>query len=272
MTVIEAILLGIIQGITEFLPISSDGHLELGKALLGIQSADNLMFVVLVHGATVLSIIILFWKDIFFLLKQLFRFRVNEHTRYIAKLAISMIPVGLVGVFLEDYVAALFGGKVILVGILLIINGFILLASNWRVKEYTNGKVSFSDALLIGIAQSVAVLPGISRSTCTISTALMLGVERTEAARFSLLMVIVPILGATMLKAKDLFEATGSASAATASGETALPYVVGFLAAFLTGLLACRWLVILVKRGKFSYFAYYCFAVGIAAVIWGLLR
>lgn len=272
MTTIEAVLLGIIQGITEFLPISSDGHLELGKALLNIQSADNLMFVVLVHGATVLSIIILFWKDILFLLKQLFSFRLNDHTKYIGKLVLSMIPVGLVGLFLEDYVAALFGGRVVLVGVLLILNGFILLASNWRLRPDGNREVSFGDAFLIGIAQSLAVLPGISRSTCTISTALMLGIEKTQAARFSLLMVIVPILGATLLKIKDLLELNNSASGnvSAVAEQPILPYAAGFLAAFLTGLLACKWLVALVKQGKFSYFAYYCFTVGTLALIWGL--
>lgn len=261
MTIIEALILGIVQGITEFLPISSDGHLELGKAMMNVQAADNLLFTVLVHGATVCSIIIVFWKDIVHLLRQLLRFEWNEDKQYIAKLALSMIPVGLVGLFLEKKLAALFSGNVLLVGILLIINGIILLASRITLRAPTQN-ISYADALLIGLAQSVAVLPGISRSTCTVSTALMLGIERTEAVRFSLLMVIVPILGATVLKAKDFLEAPASAN------EPIMPYIIGFFAAFLTGLLACNWLMTIVRKGKISYFAYYCFAVGLLAIIW----
>lgn len=263
MTLFEAVLLGIVQGITEFLPISSDGHLELGKALLGVQDADNLLFTILVHGATVLSIIIIFRKDIIHLIRQLFTFQWNDDTRYIAKLLLSMIPVGIVGVFFEDEVASLFNGNVSLVGILLIINGIILLLSQVRLRNKTEQSVSFSDALLIGAAQSIAVLPGISRSTCTISSALMLGIEKGQAARFSLLMVIVPILGATLLKIKDLLESP------TSIENNALPYLVGFIAAFVTGLLACQWLVSIVKRGKIAYFAIYCFIVGAIALYLG---
>ena len=266
MTLLEAAILGIVQGITEFLPISSDGHLELGKALLHIQGADNLVFTILVHGATVLSIITICRDDIAQLLRQLFRFTWNNDTRYIAKLLLSMIPVGLVGVLLKDQVESLFNGRVSLVGLLLIINGFILLLSNLRLRpEQPDRQVSYLDALLIGIAQSFAVLPGISRSTCTITTALALGIEKAQAARFSLLMVIIPILGATALQIKDLAEAP----AATATNNAYLPYIVGFLTAFASGLLACNWLIALVKRGKIAYFAIYCFAVGIIALILG---
>ncbi len=266
MTLFEAAILGIVQGITEFLPISSDGHLELGKALLNIQGADNLVFTILVHGATVLSIITVCRDDIAHLLRQLFRFTWNDDTRYIAKLFLSMIPVGLVGALLKDQVESLFNGRVSLVGLLLIVNGFILLLSNLRLRpEQPDRQVSYLDALLIGIAQSFAVLPGISRSTCTITTALALGIEKAQAARFSLLMVIIPILGATALQIKDLVEAP----AATATNNAYLPYIVGFLAAFASGLLACSWLIALVKRGKIAYFAIYCFVVGIIALILG---
>ncbi len=264
MTLFEAVLLGIVQGITEFLPISSDGHLELGKAFLHVQDADNLVFTILVHGATVLSIIAVCRHDIAHLFRQLGTFAWNDDTRYIAKLLLSMIPVGLVGVLLKDQVESLFNGRVSLVGLLLIANGIILLLSNLRLRDQQDRHVSFADALFIGIAQSFAVLPGISRSTCTISTALMLGIERAEAARFSLLMVIIPILGATLLQLKDLAE-----SPATTTNSQVMPYIAGFLAAFLSGLLACRWLIALVKRGKIAYFALYCFVVGIVALILG---
>lgn len=263
MTLFEAVLLGILQGITEFLPISSDGHLELGKAFLGIHDADNLMFTILVHGATVLSIIIIFRRDIIFLFRQLFAFTWNNDTRYIAKLLLSMIPVGLVGLFLKDDLETLFNGRVSLVGLFLIINGFILLLSPLRLRKNTDGQVSFLDALLIGLAQSLAVLPGISRSTCTITTSLVLGIEKAQAARFSLLMVIVPIVGATLLQVKDLLESP------VAIENNALPYVAGFIAAFITGLFACQWLVSIVKRGQIAYFAIYCFIVGAIALIWG---
>jgi undecaprenyl-diphosphatase len=263
MTLFEAVLLGIVQGITEFLPISSDGHLELGKAFLNIQDADNLLFTILVHGATVLSIIIIFRQDIIHLFRHLFSFQWNDDTRYIAKLLLSMIPIGIVGVFFEDKIAALFTGNVQLVGGLLIINGFILLLSQLRISQQKDRTVSFLDALLIGIAQCVAVLPGISRSTCTISTALVLGIEKKQAARFSLLMVIIPILGATLLKFKDFLEAP------TSTQDNALPYLVGFIAAFATGLLACQWLVTIVQRGKIAYFAIYCFVIGAIAVYLG---
>ncbi len=266
MSIIEAIILGIVQGLTEFLPVSSSGHIELGKAILGVEGAGDLTFSVLLHGATVLSIIVIFRKDLAELFSSLFSFEWNENTQYIAKLALSMIPIGLVGVFFKDELEALFSGRVALVGCCLILTGGILFLTTLERKE--RKEVTFKDAIIIGLAQAVAVLPGISRSGSTISTALALGVAREKATRFSFLMVLAPILGATLMEFKDLLEVSGSSN--VASGGLLLPYTLGFIAAFISGLLACKWMIRLVNQGKVIYFAYYCFAVGAIAILFGL--
>jgi len=264
MSILEAIILGIIQGLTEFLPVSSSGHIELGKAILGVEGAGDLTFSVLLHGATVLSIIVVFWKDLAELFRSLFSFEWNENTQYIAKLALSMIPVGLVAIFFKDDLEALFSGRVALVGFFLILTGCILFLTTLERKE--RKEVTFKDAVIIGLSQAVAVLPGISRSGSTISTALALGVAREKATRFSFLMVLAPILGATLLEFKDLL---GAESAGTEG--VLVPYVLGFVAAFISGLFACKWMIRLVNQGKVIYFAYYCFAVGAIAIAVGLL-
>ena len=262
MSELAAILLGILQGLTEFLPVSSSGHIELGKALLGVENMqDDVAFTVILHGATVLSIIVVFYKDILQLLKSFFSFSWNEETQYLAKLALSAIPVGLIGVLLEDYVEELFSGKIVMVGVLLIITGFILFLT--KLERPHTKEVGFMDALWIGLAQTVAILPGISRSGSTISTALALGIDKEKATRFSFLMVLAPILGATLLKFKDIAESPATSS-------NLLPYILGFIAAFVSGLFACRWMIDLVKNGKIIYFSYYCFAIGLLAIIWGL--
>ncbi len=263
MSWIEALILGIIQGLTEFLPVSSSGHLELGKQLLNIQTTDNLTFTVVVHGATVLSTIVVFRKTLMELISGLFQFKWNEETKYIAKIAVSMIPIAIVGVFFKDVVEELFNTDkiVLLVGCMLLITG-VLLAFTYYAKAKEKD-ISFKDAFIIGIAQTIAVLPGISRSGSTIATGLLLGDKRDQIARFSFLMVLAPILGENIL---DLLKN----EPATSNPIGAVPLIIGFIAAFISGLLACSAMINLVKKGKLIYFAIYCGIIGIAAILFGL--
>ncbi|WP_194776896.1 undecaprenyl-diphosphate phosphatase [Pararhodonellum marinum] len=264
MTLIEAIILGIVQGLTEFLPVSSSGHIELGSYILGVQAGDNMLFTIVVHAATALSTIVVFRKDIWAIFMDLFKFQWNAGTQFIAKIAVTLIPIGIVGVFFEEQIESFFGGKIIFVGSMLLITSLLLLFSHYVIKK--NGEVTFPKALLIGIAQTLAVLPGISRSGATISTALLLGVEKEEATRFSFLMVLVPILGASFLKVIKYIKAPELAESIPGSVLTA-----GFIAAFLAGLLACVWMIQIVKRGKLIYFSIYCAIVGIVAIVAGLI-
>lgn len=254
MSIFEALILGVVQGLTEFLPISSSGHLELGSYFMDISSGNNLLFAIIVHGATALSTIVVFRQDIFSLSKELLEFRWNEGTQYLSKLAISMIPVGIVGVLFEKEIELFFGGKIIFVAAMLCLTGLILLST--RLIKPKNGSITYSKAIIIGLAQAVAILPGISRSGATISTALLLGVDKEKAARFSFLMVLAPILGALLLKVKDLVE-----NPSIAGDLEIASLVVGFFAAFVSGLAACTWMLQIVKKGKLSYFAVYCFVV-----------
>jgi undecaprenyl-diphosphatase len=263
MTIIEAIILGIVQGLTEFLPVSSSGHIELGTVLLGVQSKDNLLFSVVVHSATALSTIVVFRQDIADLFRGLFQFQWNESVQYIAKLLISMIPVGLIGVFYKDQIEAFFGGDVLLVGFMLLLTATLLAMTYYSRKD--GGKVTYFKAIIIGMAQAIAILPGISRSGATIATALLIGVEKEKAARFSFLMVLIPIMGASLLEIKDFVEAPDQVS--SISGMALL---LGFIAAFVAGLLACKWMISIVKKGKLIYFAIYCFIVGVIAIITAL--
>ena len=260
---IEALILGIIQGLTEFLPVSSSGHLEIGKAILGIEATDSLMFTVVVHGATVLSTIVVFRNEIWDLIRGFFRFQMNEETHYIFKIAVSMIPVGIVGLFFKDEVEALFTGNLLLVGLMLILTA-ALLAFTYYAKA-RDKDISYKDAFIIGVAQAIAVIPGISRSGSTISTGLLLGNNKEKTARFSFLMVLVPIIGANI---KDLLD--GSMAASESISSTVL--IVGFLAAFISGLLACSWMINIVKKGKLIYFAVYCLIVGSVAVGYALMN
>jgi undecaprenyl-diphosphatase len=263
MTVWEAIFLGILQGLTEFLPVSSSGHLEIGKVLLGIQGADNLTFVVIVHGATVLSTIVVFRKDIDFIIRQLLKFRWNKETAFFFKILLSMIPVGIVGLFFEDDIEMLFEGRLMLVGFMLLITGGLLYLTKYSRKNTRD--INFKDAFIIGMAQMIAIMPGISRAGSTISTALILGVDKENATRFSFLMVLLPILGATLLKVKNIFEAPEAYTAEVPA------LVAGFLAAFIAGLTACSAMISIVKKGKISWFSFYCFLVGTIAIIAGYL-
>lgn len=259
MTWFEALILGIIQGLTEFLPVSSSGHLEIGSVLLGAQSSDNLLFAVVVHLATALATITVYRLEIRTIVKDIFKFEWNECTQFVAKILLSMLPVFIVGILWKDEIAALFIGNLILVGIMLLITGGLLLFANYKKDGIKS--VGFVPAFLIGLAQAFAVLPGISRSGSTIATALILGIERSKAARFSFLMVLIPILGASMLELKDYSENTAAHTIETSS------LLIGFLAAFFSGFLACKWMIKIVRKGKLTFFAAYCFIVGIIAII-----
>ncbi len=264
MSIFEAIILGLIQGLTEFLPVSSSGHLEIGKTLLGVNITESLGFTVVVHFATVLSTITVFFKEILQLISGLFRFKWNDETKFIAKLLLSSIPVLFVGLFFEDQVENLFDTKdhgLIIVGIALM-GTALLLGLTGFIKAGTK-KIPFRDAFIIGIAQAMAVIPGLSRSGSTIATGLLLGNDRSQMARFSFLMVLIPIIGATALM---LIEWANSGTGDTGAGVL----IAGFLASFISGYLACRWMINIVKKGKLVWFALYCAAVGIIAIIFSL--
>jgi len=258
MTEFQAFLLGLLQGLTEFLPVSSSGHLELGNHLLHINSGGNLRFDLTVHAATVLSTIVVFRKDILNLLTGGFRFKLNSETQYILKLLISAIPVGIIGFFFRKEVEEMFTGNLLLVGICLILTA-LLLALAYFKKGKQLKEISWIHAFIIGIVQAIAVLPGLSRSGSTIATGLLLGNNRKETARFSFLMVLIPVLGAFFL---DILSGDFSNEAKT--GIVTL--MIGFFAAFLTGVLACRWMIKIVSKGKLIYFAVYCLIIGLIAI------
>lgn len=262
MDALDAILLGIIQGFTEFLPVSSSGHLELGKAILGDNSVpeESLLFTVVLHFATALSTIVVFRKDIAEILKALLQFKWNEETQFIFKIGISMIPAVIVGLFFEEQLEAFFGGNIAFVGAMLIITAILLYFAD-KAKS-TEKPVSFKNAFIIGISQAIAMLPGISRSGATISTSVLLGNDKSKAARFSFLMVIPLIFGKI---AKDIL----SGDINTASTDFTV-MGLGFAAAFVCGLIACTWMISLVKKSKLSYFAIYCLVVGLVAIGVGL--
>ncbi len=263
MGLIEAIILGIIQGLTEFLPVSSSGHLELAKALFdqNLDPEKSMLFTVVVHLATVLSTIVVFRKELMEIIRGLLQFKWNEEFQFALKIVLSMIPAAFIGVVFNDEIEAFFDGKVVFVGAMLLLTGVLLFLAD-KAKN-TNKKVSFLDAVIIGVAQAIAILPGISRSGATISTSVLLGIDRERAARFSFLMVIPLILGKV---AKDILD-----NHFVMQTDTQLPYIVGFIAAFVTGIAACTWMIELVKKAKFMYFAIYCFVIGGAAIFWGML-
>jgi undecaprenyl-diphosphatase len=256
---IEAIVLGIIQGLTEFLPVSSSGHLELAKAIFGDTSVpeESLLFTVVVHFATALATVVVFRKEVATIFSGLFQFERNDEFRFSLSIILSMIPAALVGVFLDDLIETLFTGQILLVGSMLLVTGVLLLfANNTKAGD---GYVTNKSAVIIGISQAIAILPGISRSGATISTALLLGISRERAARFSFLMVVPLILGKM---AKDIMDGGFDL-------EAGLPISIflGFGAAFITGVWACKWMIEIVKRANLNYFALYCFAVGTIAIV-----
>ena len=254
-----ALFFGVVQGLTEFLPVSSSGHLQIFNELFHCGTGEeNMMFTVVVHAATVCSTIVAFRKEILALIAGLFRFKWNPETEYLAKIAISMIPIMVVGLFFKDYVESIFGSGILVVGICLMITAF-LLAFSYYAKPRQKESISFKDAFIIGLAQSIAVLPGLSRSGTTISTGLLLGDKREHVAKFSFLMVLVPILGEAFL------ELISGEMGATSMPVSSL--VIGFIAAFVSGYMACTWMIRLVAKGKLIYFAYYCLIVGLTIVL-----
>ena len=256
---LDSFILGIIQGLTEFLPVSSSGHLEIGKALLGNKSIpkDSMIFTVVLHFATALSTIVVFRKDIFEIFSDLLKFDWNHNTKFIIKILFSMIPAILIGLIFEVQLERLFSGEIILVGIMLIITSLLLVLAD-RAKE-TNKNVQYKNSIIIGISQAIAILPGISRSGATISTAVLLGIDKTKAARFSFLMVIPLIFGKII---KDVF----SGELIYDSSEFSNIFI-GFLSAFISGLFACTWMIKLVKNSQLKYFAIYCALAGLLAIL-----
>lgn len=253
----EAIILGIVQGLTEFLPVSSSGHLELGKFLFGIDAESNFYFTLAVHGATVLSTLAVFWKDILKLFGGLFKFKMNEETTYILKILVSMVPVGIAGFFMKDIVENFFTGNMTVLGIQFIFTA-LLLVLPYFIKSKERA-ISYSDAFIIGIAQAFAVLPAISRSGATIATGLMLGNRKEEIARFSFLMVLIPIMGANFV------EAVSSEVVADSTGFGVI--AMGFIAAFISGYYACKWMISLVKNSRLIWFAIYCLIIGLISIL-----
>lgn len=263
----EALILGVIQGLTEFLPVSSSGHLEIGQALLGTAGEENLTFAIVVHAATVLSTLVILWKEVARLFRGTFTTtKWNAEKDYVAKIFLSMVPVFIIGMFFKDEVEGFFGNGLLIVGICLIITALLLWLSEFLTKRmHREGhEVTYRDAFIIGCAQAIAVLPGLSRSGTTIATGLLCGVKKESVAQFSFLMVLIPILGEAFLSLLELLQN----DLQTTIGW--LPLTVGFVAAFATGCLACRFMINIVRRQKLIYFAIYCLCAGIFAIVYGL--
>jgi len=265
MSSLQALILGLIQGLTEFLPVSSSGHLAIGRELLGVGVAEDLSFEVTVHAATVLATIIVFRKQIADLVAGLFKFKYNDQTDYIFKIAVSMVPVFVVGVFFKDAVEALFSSLAVVGGALLLTALLLWFSDKTNTATPLNearGGISYRQAFIVGIGQALAVIPGLSRSGTTISTGLLCGVKRDAMAQFSFLMVLIPILGEAFL---DLVGGDFSASSVGVA-----PLVVGFLSAFVSGLFACKVMIALVKKASLRWFALYCALVGATVLVWTL--
>lgn len=273
---LDALILGIVQGLSEYLPISSSGHLEIFREILGINlpNEDILEFDVMLHAATVLSTLVVLWNEFFPLCRSFFTIKRDDNFYYVCKILISCIPVAVVGLFFKDTVESFFGGNLTTVGICLCITAALLaFAYFFRTKpEETNNltgrvyrprDITWLDAFVIGIAQSIAVLPGLSRSGTTIATGILLGDKREKVASFSFLMVIIPILGETLLNIKDMIS-----EPAASSNVGMLPLTIGFIASFVVGCLACKWMLNIVKKGKLVWFAVYCVIMGIICICW----
>ena len=255
----EAMVLGLIQGLTEFLPVSSSGHLEIAKSLFGVNPEASFYFTVAVHGATVLSTIVVFWREIVTLARGTLKFRMNDETSYVLKIVVSMIPVGIAGLLLKDPIERMFNGNMVFVGFMLLITSLLLAGAHFIRKR--NRTITYLDAFIIGIAQAFAVIPGISRSGATIATGLIIGNSKDRIARFSFLMVLVPVIAANLLEIL-----TGEINNDSSGAGIIL---IGFFAAFFSGYLACRWMVELVKHSKLIWFSVYCVIIGLLAVLLG---
>jgi len=262
---LQALLLGIVQGLTEYLPVSSSGHLAIGSYLFGADSEQNLTFIVAVHVATVLSTFVVLWSEIEWILKGVFKCEMNEETKYMLNIVVSMIPIGIVGVFFKDTVEEIFGSGLLIVGCMLMVTA-LLLTFTYYYKPRQKEHISLRDALIIGVAQAFAVMPGLSRSGSTIATGLLLGNKKESLAKFSFLMVIPPILGEALLDVVKMVKGEEMA------GDIGMmPLVVGFIAAFVSGCVACKWMINIVKRGKLVYFGIYCAVVGAVTIACSLI-
>lgn len=260
MTIVESIILGAVQGLTEFLPVSSSGHLQIAKALLGVEIEENLAFDTTLHAATVLSTIVILWPEIKRLVVGIFSRHFNEEQAYVLKILLSMIPIGVVGFALKDYLDLMLGSPYILtiVGAMLLLTA-ALLSFAYYARPRQKENISYRDAFIIGLAQAVAAMPGLSRSGSTIATGLILGNKKEAMAQFSFLMVLAPILGEMFLnivKGEVVFASIG-----------VVPMIAGFVAAFVVGCLACKFMIDIVKRGKLIWFAVYCAVAGVVAIV-----
>ncbi len=265
MSWIEALVLGLLQGLTEYLPVSSSGHLAIGSALFGIEGEENLAFTVAVHVATVLSTLVILWKEVAWIFKGLFKWKMNDETRYVINILISMIPIGIVGVFFKDYVEEIFGSGLLVVGCCLLFTA-MLLTFSYYYKPMPKPNISKRDAFIIGLSQALAVLPGLSRSGTTIATGLLLGNDKAKLAQFSFLMVMPPILGEALLSCIDMIKGE-----AVMGDIPAVSLIVGFLAAFISGCVACKWMINIVKKGKLIYFAIYCAIAGLVTLVLNMI-
>lgn len=262
----EALILGLIQGLTEYLPVSSSGHLAIGSALFGVNGEENLAFTVVVHVATVFSTLVVLWREIEWIFRGLFKWKMNAETRYVINILISMIPIGIIGVFFKEEVEAVFGSGLVIVGCCLLITA-LLLTFSYYYRPRQKKELSKKDAFIIGLAQACAVLPGLSRSGSTIATGLLLGDNKAKLAQFSFLMVIPPILGEALLDGVKMMKGE-----AIAGGIPTLSLIVGFLAAFVSGCLACKWMINIVKKGKLIYFGIYCAIAGVVTLALSLIN
>lgn len=268
----ESLILGLLQGLTEYLPISSSGHLTIASSLFGIEGEQNLAFTILVHVATVLSTLVILWKEIVWIFKDLFAKQqwnsysnLNYGTKYAINIVASMIPIGIVGVFFKEDIEAIFGAGTTVVGIMLLVTSMLLIFS-YYAKPRQKETISIGHAFVIGLAQALAVLPGLSRSGSTIATGILLGNKKENLAQFSFLMVIPPILGEALLDVKDVIE-SATASGATDQATSVWVLLIGFMAAFLSGCAACKWMISIVRKGKLVYFGIYCALAGILTLI-----
>ncbi|GCD78018.1 undecaprenyl-diphosphatase [Thermaurantimonas aggregans] len=265
MNLLDAIILGILQGLTEFLPVSSSGHLEIGKALLGLHMGgeESLLFTVVVHFATAAATLVVYRREVGKIISGLFQFKNNEETQFVGLIVLSMIPAGVVGLLFEKQIEALFEGKIAFVGAMLIVTGLLLFVAD--KSKASKKSITSLNAFLIGIAQAIAILPGISRSGATISTSVILGVDREQAARFSFLMVIPVIFGKILLDAGDMIQEVSAVENPT---QVSFPVLLaGFASAFLVGIFACNLMIAMVKRAQLKYFSFYCFVVGFVSIV-----